>query len=270
MGHEISQFDIQDRQLLAGIPLSKTAKYRDIGEAKVTRTIFGKSKVRVIREQDKDLHTTLLLILVFTMTSAAIWQGFVISQQAELREPALPPLSERIKVGAPIFQPAFTPPSSGKSSRNSPRVRSTAEIYNLTTRREPPPPQKPLKIQNAENAAPKPATAANKPQASTPATGNSAAENNTAIQQPAILSDPIRPVATAADTPAVTQPSSSTTVATPAKKPAPPDPAVAPQPAKPPAIQAPAVAPQPAAAPLVQTTTTAGDNPSAASGEAQP
>jgi hypothetical protein len=49
MGHEISQFDIQDRQLLAGNPRPRAGIVTNLGEAKITRTIFGRAKVRVVQ-----------------------------------------------------------------------------------------------------------------------------------------------------------------------------------------------------------------------------
>ena len=53
MWHEISQYDIPDRQLLAAKAQSSVGRRKDIGEAVITHTIFGKARVRIIREQDK-------------------------------------------------------------------------------------------------------------------------------------------------------------------------------------------------------------------------
>ena len=46
MGHEISQLDIQDRQLLATNAQSRAATWTEIGEAEITHTIFPKHAFR--------------------------------------------------------------------------------------------------------------------------------------------------------------------------------------------------------------------------------
>ena len=107
MGHEISQFDIQDRQLLSGS--AQTGMRSDIGEAKITHTIFGRPRVRVIREKDRIIRTWLLAALAAMALAAAGWQGWVALRQNELQ--AAPPLSERISIGPPVFHPEIIPPA---------------------------------------------------------------------------------------------------------------------------------------------------------------
>lgn len=120
MGHEISQFDITDRQLLAGS--SQASMWSDIGEAKITRTIFGKAKIRVIREKDKIIRAWLLAALAAIAIAVAAWQGWIALQQSELLA-ATPPLSERISVSPPVFQPenigSAAAQGSGKSKPES-------------------------------------------------------------------------------------------------------------------------------------------------------
>lgn len=76
MGHEISQYDIPDRQLLATKAQSRAGMGEDIGEAKIIHTIFGRAKVRVIREQDKKRRAWLLATLVVMALAAAAWEGW--------------------------------------------------------------------------------------------------------------------------------------------------------------------------------------------------
>lgn len=113
MGHEINQFDIPDRQMM--ISSAQARIWSDIGEAKITRTIFGRAKVRVIREKDKVLRVWLIAALAVTALAIAAWQGWVALQQSKLLA-ATPPLSERISVGAPVFHPEIFPPATARSS----------------------------------------------------------------------------------------------------------------------------------------------------------
>ena len=77
MRHEISQFDISDRQLLATNAQPRVVRLMDIGEAKITRTIFGRTRVRVTRERDKKRRTWLLAALAVMALAAAAWQGWI-------------------------------------------------------------------------------------------------------------------------------------------------------------------------------------------------
>jgi len=117
MGHEISHFDIQDRQLLSGS--ARPSMWSDIGQAKITHTIFGRPKVRVIREKDRIIRTWLLVALAAMALGAAGWQGWVALRQNEMQ--ASPPLSERITIGPPVFHPEIVPPakSAGRGKSES-------------------------------------------------------------------------------------------------------------------------------------------------------
>src|SRR5450756_2656023 len=90
MGHEISQFDIPDRQLLATNAQPRVDRLMDIGEAKITRTIFGRTKVRVIRERDKKRRAWLLTALAVMAIAAIAWQGWIALQQMQSAPPPLP------------------------------------------------------------------------------------------------------------------------------------------------------------------------------------
>ena len=140
MGYEISQFDIQDRELHAGDPQPKTVKASDIGEAKVTRTFFGRARVRVIRAQDRKRRAWLLTVLLVIVAAAAAWQGWVIVQRVE-NEPPPVPLSERIWVSPPVFRPARIAPDPQPSNRR-PESLIQSEIDSLLSGplpRHPPP-----------------------------------------------------------------------------------------------------------------------------------
>ncbi len=148
MGHEISQFDIHDRQLLAGMPQPSAGIVTDVGEAKITHTIFGRAKVRVVRVQDRKRRVWLLAILIVTATAAAAWQGWIISRKNEYVAPPVS-LSERILVSAPVFLPAHIIPDPHPSRRRSESLIQT-EIDGLLSGplpRHPPgwkPPAKPV------------------------------------------------------------------------------------------------------------------------------
>jgi cytoskeletal protein RodZ len=199
MGYEISQFDIQDRQLMASDLQPKTAKASDIGEAKVTRTFFGRARVRVIRAQDRKRRTWLLAALLVMAAAAAAWQGWVIVQRVE-NEPPPVPLSERISVSPPVFRPAHIAPDPHPSNRR-PESLIQSEIDSMLSGplpRHPPPELKAL-VKTAEKPA-QPAT-----DNSAPATAVNSAEVNDSDQQ--------QPGTQLLDTPPVAMPPSAKIVA---------------------------------------------------------
>jgi len=190
MGHEISQFDIPDRQLLATNSQPRVGIMSDIGEAKITHTIFGRAKVRVIREQDRKRRAWLLAVLVVTGIAAAAWQGWIVLQKMQYVAPAVP-LSERIQVSAPVFRPAHIAPDPQPSGRKSESLIQT-EIDGLLSGPLPlhPPGWKPA----AKPVRSEPLLA-NKPQTTSVATINNASINQTNRQQALKPSAAIQPVA---------------------------------------------------------------------------
>jgi hypothetical protein len=106
MGREISQYDISDRQLLADKAQPKAGVWTDIGEAEITYTMFGRARVRLIREHDKISRGRWLTALVVTALVAAAWLGWVASQPTEpLPSAVLPtPLSAAVQAAAPASQ----------------------------------------------------------------------------------------------------------------------------------------------------------------------
>jgi hypothetical protein len=187
MVHEISQFEIPDRQLRASKAQPEAGLWSDIGEAKVTRTIFGRARVRVIRERDKKRRAWLLAGLAVMAVAAAAWQGWVALQQSGLLAPQLP-LSERIKVSPPVFQPEDIAPSAASpSARDRQKTPTQIVLDNMATRR-PPPPQ-PLGLKASGQMAAKPFTpqpsSASKSQTAPLATSSSSSKDQTEMQQPA-------------------------------------------------------------------------------------
>ena len=233
MGNEISQFDIPDRQLPAGS--AQAGSWSDIGEAKITRTIFGRTKVRVIRKQDKILRAWLLGALAMTVIAVAAWQGWVALQHSKMFA-VLPPLSERISVSPPVYQPETTAPAAVRSSgKGRPESVIQTEIDSLLSNPNARPPRP-----TSSNAAPmtaKPVTAqpliAGKPQAAPLATNTGASTKQTGTTNQTTVtqshpkpSDPVQTAVPAVATTSATHPASpavSTPTAThpAASKPAP-------------------------------------------------
>ncbi len=112
MSHEINQLDIPDRQMKAGG--ARPGNWTEIGEAKVTHSIFGRARVRIIRKQDKTRRILVWLAgIVVVVAAAAVWQGRLTSQQAEGASDAIAPAPQaEEKDTAPPFQPASALPSS--------------------------------------------------------------------------------------------------------------------------------------------------------------
>ena len=203
MGNETSQYDIPDRLLRVTNAQSRVDKRKDIGEAKITHTIFGGTKVRVIHERDKKIRAWLLTVLAVTALAAAAWQGWIALQQSELAAHRLTS-SEKIRVSPPVFQPEDVAPSDTASSRKSKQKTPSESVFDsMTTRRPPRPPPIGLNAADAQPVKAQP-LAASKPQTSSIATNN----NSSVIQtdkQPPKLSAPIQPAASTASTPAASQ-----------------------------------------------------------------
>jgi hypothetical protein len=83
MSHENSQFDISAIQLRESKTQPKVSLSREIGEAQITHTIFGKAKVRIIRKGDQARRTLLLSAIAIAAVAAAVWQGWPILQQTD-------------------------------------------------------------------------------------------------------------------------------------------------------------------------------------------
>jgi hypothetical protein len=209
MGHEDRQYEIPDHLLRAPNAQSRGNMRKDIGEAKITHTIFGRAKVRVIRERDKKIRAWLLTVLVVTALAAASWQGWIALQQSELAAPPLS-ISEKIKVSPPVFQPEDAASSAISSSGKSKQKTPTETVFDGMTTRRPPPPQQPVGLKASEPTAAKPVMAqpliASKPQTAPVSTNSNSSVIQTDKQQPRKISAPIQPVVPTVSTPSASQP----------------------------------------------------------------
>ena len=221
MAYEISQFVVLNRQLLRANAQPKTAVRSDIGVAKITCTIFGRTKVRVVRKQDKLRRVWLLFGLVAAASVVVAWQWWMFTQQAEYPV-VLPPLSERIKVSEPVFQPEEVSPTATRSSaRGGQKTLTETVLGGLMTHRPPPPEPQPAALKQAEPVAAKPVatqpvTSGKPPVPLSASVKNTPLKNKAGLQVPK-LSDPIKetqtvspvaaqPVVPAAATPPAAQP----------------------------------------------------------------
>lgn len=76
MSHD-RKFEIPDPQQLASEPRPHPGVWTEIGEAQVTQTIFGRAKVRIIRESDKVRQAWMMtgvVVVVLVALSALLWQ----------------------------------------------------------------------------------------------------------------------------------------------------------------------------------------------------
>ena len=138
MVHEISQFDIPDRRLLEPEAQPKAGIWMDIGEARVTRTIFGRPRIRVVCERDKKRRAWMLGGLAVILICAAGWQGWVALQRILNTPPPLP-LSARIRVGPPVFDSEDFTPASRKQ-----KTQTQILLEGMATHRPPEPRQPPV------------------------------------------------------------------------------------------------------------------------------
>lgn len=138
MVYEISQFDIPDRRLLEPEAQPKADIWMDIGEARVTRTIFGRPRIRVVCERDKKRRAWMLGGLAVILICAAGWQGWVALQRILNTPPPLP-LSARIRVGPPVFDSEDFTPASRKQ-----KTQTQILLEGMATHRPPEPRQPPV------------------------------------------------------------------------------------------------------------------------------
>lgn len=112
MSHENSQFDIPVIQLRESRTQPKVSLSREIGEAQITHTIFGKAKVRIIRKGDQARRNMILAAIAVAAVAAAAWQGWFTLQQTEPEQgmaPA-PAASAEAQLNVPASQPESIAP----------------------------------------------------------------------------------------------------------------------------------------------------------------
>ena len=104
MTHDVNQLDIPDRELLAGG--ARPNVWTEIGEAKITYTLFGRARVRIIRKHDNTRRILWLAAITVIVIAAAVWQGLLTQHQTEpvQSEDLPPPAQAKAKAGPPAFQ----------------------------------------------------------------------------------------------------------------------------------------------------------------------
>jgi len=106
MSHEIN--DTSGIQLRDSRTQPKVSLSREIGEARIVHTIFGRAKVRIIRQEDKYRRAIWLTVLLAAVAaSAAIWQEWYAAEQtqpAQNAESALSTAGGNETAPAPQFE----------------------------------------------------------------------------------------------------------------------------------------------------------------------
>lgn len=118
MTHEISQLDIPDTELQKISAQPRVSISREIGEATVTHTIFGRAKVRIVRKHDNLRRgLELIVLVVLVVLAVAAWQAWLASQAtAPLPSPDSP---SAVSVPAPLPE-AINPPAAVSPAENAP------------------------------------------------------------------------------------------------------------------------------------------------------
>ena len=200
MNQQNSEFELSGIQLRESRTQPRVSMSREIGEAQIVHTIFGKAKVRIIRKHDK-MHRALWWAGVAGAAAIAVvvWQqGWLAPQQAESLQsadtlPAASPEALSSVAAPPAGDSLFSAASSVGGVTNEP-----AEPVFQTL------PQKLIAqqanaIRAAEKAASMPVMEQNKPAI--------VARQKPAVTSPAAPSEPVAPrMVVAKPRPVVTQP----------------------------------------------------------------
>jgi len=238
MSHESGLFVVPEHLMYINIADRTSRPARDIGEARIVNTLFGKAKVRVIREQDKKRKVWLLALLIMVFLLVAGWNGWIALQSSELNQPdeSLAVSKGKILVSEPAYLPAFKDTKARSQSfyRRS-KTLIQAEIDSLVTRKREAPPLPATAV--TSQAAVKPATAkseipksviASKPNATSTATINKSAVIPSSNSQTSRAMVQAQPAITAASAPTNTQTIAKTVVPPTTIKPSIPHPTVVP------------------------------------------
>ncbi|MBU0621507.1 MAG: hypothetical protein KJ795_06655 [Gammaproteobacteria bacterium] len=106
MNNEIGNLDLTDRQLLAtGAPPRKSFS-REIGEATITHSIFGRARVRIIRKHDNIRRSLwwIVLMVLLALVALQVWLAWQQSETAQIEDPAsasVPAMQESVPDTAP-------------------------------------------------------------------------------------------------------------------------------------------------------------------------
>lgn len=110
MSSEIGHADITDRQLIqTGAPARKSLS-REIGEAEVVHTLFGRARVRIIRKEDGFRHNLWWIVLAVMLTAVAV-QIWLIAQHDD---------ETVVEVVMPVMQDAASAPVATEAQARDP------------------------------------------------------------------------------------------------------------------------------------------------------
>ncbi len=203
MSHEISQITGRHRVFPAQ-PIVGT--WTEIGRAEVVHTMFGKAKVRIIREQGENRRAgRLLMALAATALGVAAWQGWVASMQTEAAQSpdiSLPAVAT-VQQTAPAVQTAVPSPATPSSVQDQPTRPAETETPPMSQRVVSP---KPSAVTAEEQPVAKPAARRSKTDASQDlgvAAGESGSIDPTGKVAPAKLPSAKQPAAAAIVTPRI-------------------------------------------------------------------
>lgn len=221
MVQENSQFDISGIQLRESKTQPKVSLSREIGDAQIIHTIFGRAKVRIIRKNDK-LYRALWLTAAVAVTAIAaiVLLGWYASQQIEPQQNAdpIPSVTSEVKASTPDAKPEnMAAPAESPPVKSEPITPPPSETGKPTITQNSAP-QQPIGLKNARKKIVKPITIKPKPVAVEPLPTDKpqtapAAANNNVLNTPADKTRPLapvrRPVTSAVTTPAAAPAASS-------------------------------------------------------------
>jgi hypothetical protein len=174
MSNEDSQFDIPVIQLRESKTQPKVSFSREIGEAQITHTIFGRAKVRIVRKGDQARRYMLLTALAVVAVATAAWQGLFTPQPTEPLQSAFPlsPASSEVQASTSASQPEFiSSPAASPTMQSEPATPSLAPV-NTPSISQKNVPQQPPAITITEQKTVKPAMIRPKPVTAQPLTAS--------------------------------------------------------------------------------------------------
>jgi hypothetical protein len=228
MSTENSQFDISGIQLRESKTQPRVSLSREIGEAQIVHTIFGRAKVRIIRKHDQARRTLVqgVAVVAGVVLIAVVVQGWFASQQTETvqNEELSPSANEEAQASSPAsptenIVPSVILPKSEPIAR-TPAISKPSIIQESMPQQSGGLMDAGQKTVKPGAVQPKPVTikpkpvmpepAASKPQTAPVTASNNALKNQT-DKPAAVLPAKRKPAVT---TPAVVQPAASNPAAT--------------------------------------------------------
>lgn len=220
MSNENSQVEMPGIQLRESRTQPRVSLSREIGEAQITHTIFGKAKVRIIRKGDQARRYMMLAAIVVAVLAAAAWHGWLTFPQTgpeqstapaadtEVQASVPPPQPENVALPAapsPVKVETVTPPATGINPPAASRKVVSPQPRDLQGEEQKV--AKPLKAQPRlapikSNPVPAAPLMTGKPQIAPTAANKDVLKNQTEMPQPARVLPAKRPATPAATTPA--------------------------------------------------------------------